>query len=199
MQSNLVFSLTLAPEGQQTLLTFSGFPNDFGIIYRISAVLYFHDLSIYRIHAETMADETVNDTFLIDAPFENVSILQKSLESDLQRLFTKEIAVLSYIAENESKMKTLRSRRTGDHNRRIEIGPCMDSNFTQIVIETQDKTGLILEVTQVLYLLYIDIASTDTQTENNDVRIKIRARRENGESLNDSIRERLQETLFKVI
>jgi predicted amino acid-binding ACT domain protein len=139
MLSNPIFSLQLTPEGQRTLLTFSGFHNDFGIIYRISAVLYFHDLSIYRIHAETIADETVSDTFLIDAPFENVSILQKDLESDLQRLFTKEIAVLSYIA------------------------------------------------------------SIDAQTEKNDVHIKIRARRDNGESLNDSIRDRLQETLFKVI
>lgn len=186
--------------GDKTELIFQEFPNDYGIIFRISAVLYFHDFTLDKVSVATDKSGNVHDRFLIDStPQKPDGKTIEKIRSDLVKLFKKEISALSYLAANPDKMKHLHGTRQRSQKPKVEMTPCRKENCSQITIEASDRPGLFVEITQLFYLLYIDIISIETEKKGDIVFIRIEAKRENDKPFDDFIKDRIIESLHKIL
>ena len=192
-----MFELTCVEKGSYYLLKLTLPENRKGIIYRVTAVLFAHGWDILEANFEILSGGTVKDIFLIRS-FRN-SIMDKLnlsiIESDLHKLFEKDLAVIDYL----ESFPDLPLLRPSERPPSIQIFNPSSIDSTVLDIRTTDRPGLLFEISQLLYLFDIDIVSVTAKSEDGKVRDSFLLRQDASNKLTDELMEKIKIGLQKLI
>ncbi|MDH4263051.1 MAG: hypothetical protein OEV78_08410 [Spirochaetia bacterium] len=158
------YDIKLKKEKNRYRLHFNTGKNRLGILYKISAALYVQNWNIIELNADTREDGVVEDSFLIEPIEEKLSYFQEhTLLSAIKKLLNSDISAMSYISKYPNKWKKIHD------SKRLETGKVAVSELSynrySLVIETEDRPGLIFEITQILYRFFFDIIHMESVTE----------------------------------
>ncbi|MCB1141054.1 MAG: hypothetical protein H7A24_02345 [Leptospiraceae bacterium] len=191
------FQLEADPKKDDYLLTLTLKKNMRGIIYKITAILFAHGWDIIEANFETDEDGNVKDLFHVRS-FKNEVLDEPSLEEirkDVEDLFFRDLLVIDYL--DRFPDLTLVSPTKISPVIRLFNPDSVDS--TVLDIRTIDRPGLLFEISQLLYLLDIDILSVTAKTEEKMVRDTFLLRREMTERLDENMMKKLNEGLEKIL
>lgn len=185
----------------ETEVIFKNNFNEKGIIYRITAVLFVNGWSIHSATAKTGDDGTVEDHFTItpvrSQTFDNK--MEKRVKEELLRLIKKEESVMQYLSHHPGKLEELYKFEKNTDKGSVEIYNSDDENVTVLQIESVDRPGLLFEISQLLYLLYIDILSFEAGATEDGVHDRFMIRREDGSLIDEIGRNRIKDALVKIL
>ncbi len=151
--------------GDEYILSLHISTNRMGILYAITAAMYVRGWNILKAQALTAEGEGILDTFIIeptDSIFTN-PLKTRRLMSDLKMLIRGEVAVPEYIEQNLPRKKTALTKKA-PRKRLIQINKSKDARYWEISVETDDRPGLLFDITRLLYLTYFDIVKLDSDT-----------------------------------
>jgi [protein-PII] uridylyltransferase len=191
------FELSYAPKGQEYILKLTVPENQKGIIYRVTAVLFAHGWDIKEAIFETIGDGLVKDIFIIQS-INGISLSSDGLaliREDLLGLFREDFSVIDYI----EKFPDLPLLRPSKNPPIVQIYNPTSSDSTVLDIKTQDRSGLLFEISQILYLFDIDILSVTARTEDGIVRDSFLLRRDISEKLTTDTMEKIKQTLVGIL
>ncbi|HBS05748.1 MAG TPA: hypothetical protein DEA96_12330 [Leptospiraceae bacterium] len=137
--------------------------NEVGVLFRLAAVLYCHNWSVMEAKISTPERTLISDEFLIRAGAAGQELDEGALKmmiDDLERLLFDGVSVLGYLTEHAREAP------------RPEIGYGEGQVFIrdldeEVVIEVrgQDKSGLLLALSQAFYLMDISIMEASIFTD----------------------------------
>jgi [protein-PII] uridylyltransferase len=188
--------IKMIKEKQGYRLNFKSVDNRIGILYKISAALYVQNWNIIELSAKTSEEGYIEDSFLIEPMEKRISyIMEYSLVSTIERLLKNDLTVMNYVSKYPKKWKNIHSesrKKTG----KLDVSETDEGLI--ISIETEDRPGLIFEITQILYRLYFDIKNMESDTVDDKAIDKLLVKRDPEKSSKyDS--QILKETLQKII
>ena len=162
------FELNCVEKGENYLLKLTMPENKKGIIYRVTAVLFAHGWDILEANFEIIGGGMVKDVFIIrnlnQNPMRDENLMR--IKDDLYSLFSEEISVIDYL----DQFPDLPLLKPSSSPPSIQIFNPISSDSTVLDIKTQDRPGLLFEISQILYLLDIDILSVTARTEDGIIR-----------------------------
>ncbi|MDH4200731.1 MAG: hypothetical protein OEV66_10165 [Spirochaetia bacterium] len=190
------YEVRLMKQKKGYLLLFKTNENRIGILYKISAALYVQNWNIIEMSATTSDDGIIEDTFLVEPMEKRLAyIMEYTLLRSIHTLLKGNSTVMGYISRYPGKLRGLDLSKK--QFRKLEVNVRTGNQF-ELMIETDDRPGLIFEITQILYRLYFDILKMESQTMGNKAVDKILVAREAGkESKYDS--QILAEALDKIV
>ena len=195
------FEIDIKNTGTSTELFFRKTANEKGIIYRLTAVLFVHGWNILKAEARTDDNNQITDYFLIEPGngqrFD--SRMEDTIRKDLTDLFSGEISVMHYLSNYPGKMEELYSYHTHQSQSFIEITDDEESNNCLLELNTVDRPGLLFEISQLLYLLYIDILAFEAGSNDSNVNDKFVIRREDAAIIDSAGKQRIREALSKIL
>ncbi|PJZ76184.1 hypothetical protein [Leptospira neocaledonica] len=192
--------LSCIPRGEAYALKVNISKNEIGIIYRVTAVLYVHGWNIEEAIAETSMDGYIQDIFIVKridgSPMTDEHL--NAIHADLHELFYGGMSVMNYLANHPEKMESLRIK--------VETAPEIFlfnseiSDSTVMDLRMEDRTGILFEISQILFLFGVDILSFKAVTDSGQVRDTFLLRLENGSKLDENLHfNRLKEALNAVL
>ncbi|MCB1179504.1 MAG: hypothetical protein KDK36_18125 [Leptospiraceae bacterium] len=178
-------------------LKLSHLENQVGIIYRATAVLFAYGWDILEANFEISENNLIEDIFLIrnNQNEEMTEISLKKIQTDLEELFFKDLKVIDYL-ERFPALTLTHPESTPPF---IKIYNPSTIDCTVLDIRTSDRPGLLFEISQLLYLLDIDIISVTAKTEDQMVRDSFLLRMNQTEMLDLKTMEKLEEGLAKIL
>jgi [protein-PII] uridylyltransferase len=157
------YDIRLKKEKKGYRLLFKTGINRIGILYKISAALYVQNWNIIEMNATTGEGGVVEDSFLIEPMEKRLPyILEYTLVSAIDKLLNSDLTVMSFVAKHPKKYRVLQGSKRKESGK-LAIKETGSDSF-MLLIETQDRPGLIFEITQVLYRLYFDIVKMESTT-----------------------------------
>jgi [protein-PII] uridylyltransferase len=191
------FELSYAPRKNDSILKLTVPENQKGIIYKMTAVLFAHGWDIKEAIFETMGEGLVKDLFIIQnrekKPLSPIEL--DRIQKDLLSLFKGDCSVIDYV-ENFPDLPLLKPSQTPPI---IQIYNPISSDSTVLDLKTQDRQGLLFEISQVLYVFDTDILSVTAKTENGIVRDTFLLRKDISETLDFEMREKIKNTLMNIL
>lgn len=194
-KNKMKLDLVCTNRGQDSILKLTLSENQTGIIYIVTAVLFAYGWDIKEANFEIL-DGMVKDIFIIrNTRGETMtdSSLQK-IKADLTELFFQDTTVIDYL-ERFSVVPARNSGRTPI----IHIFNPKSVDSTVLDIRTADRPGLLFEISQLLYLLDVDILSVVARTEEGNVRDSFLLRKNECERLDEETMEKIREGLFQFL
>ncbi|MCB1172083.1 MAG: ACT domain-containing protein [Leptospiraceae bacterium] len=160
----LEISLSAADEGYR--LQIESKINEIGLLFRLCAVLFRHNWYILQARIFSPDEHSICDEFLIRPQDEKHVIdnaLMRLMATDLESLLFDNVSVLEYLNENHREDKALLRESNRSHHQEVSI----DTSDNRVVIEirSQDRSGLLLEISQAFYLMNINILEAKIQTK----------------------------------
>ena len=169
--------------------------NEKGIIYRLSAVLLAHDCSVIHAKIKPLPGGDAEDTFLIKPPDEDKKRIEK-VWSDFEDLQSQRMATLDYLNQFPDKMRALEHNMFPSRKTRINIEPSTDNLKALLTVTTPDRLGVLLFITQTIYLMSLDIANLEARTEKSMAIDSFSIQTESGESIKPGILDKLKQLIF---
>lgn len=196
------YSLSIDRKDNKTIgLLFENPFNEKGIVFRITSVLYVHDYNICEARAETSPEGLVRDTFIIEstsgAKFTKKT--EKEIRQDLTALFSKETTPMQYLSMHPEKIEKLTSRASAPGGSTISFTEDNKDSVTIMHIDTEDRPGLLFEISQLLYMLYVDILSFEAGSHIGQAHDTFYLKKEDGSRLDDYTRKKVEESLKKIL
>ena len=130
------------------------------ILYRLAAVLYVHDWNIVHSDIST-ADNTVKDRFQVRPAGERRDVDDLKFErmmQDLELVLFERPSVVEFIRGRD---KAVDFKQSG----KCQVEFVLDSSRTRVMVNAQDRPGLLLCQAQVFSLLGLDIQQAVIHTE----------------------------------
>ncbi len=191
---NLHLSCSRREEDYILKLTLS--PNQTGIIYRVTAVLFAYGWDIKEANFETL-DGIVKDVFVIQntSGQEMTDLALQKIQSDLYELFFQDLAVIDYLERFSIPPAIKKDNKPAV----VHIFNPKTVDSTVLDIRTTDRPGLLFEISQLLYLLDVDIVSVVARTEDGNVRDTFLLRKNESEQLEDETMQKIKEGLLKFL
>ncbi len=168
-----------------------------GIVYRVTSVLFANDWNILGASIRSLENGQVEDEFLIQHSLGlelNEEEIQK-LKIEMQQLFREEISITSYII----KKGKLNPSSRGNKNSIIEFESIENLDCTRMKIQTDDRAGLLWDISRLLYLECIDILNVQAKTKGKQVDDIFEIKSEAGHLLDESMKERLIRNLKNIL
>jgi [protein-PII] uridylyltransferase len=197
MLENISFSISFIQKKDDYLLSINFSKNQLGIIYKITAILFAYGWDIIEANFETDSDGKVQDKFLVRSfrgEIMDEDFLEK-IKKDIHDLFYTELMVIDYLERFPNL--TLTKPTTIPPIIYIFNPPGIDS--TVLDIRTLDRPGLLFEISQLLYLLDIDILSVTASTEDSMVRDSFLLRKDSSDKLDERTMAKLKSGLEKIL
>lgn len=186
------FELTYETRGDNYLLKLIIPENSKGIIYRVTAVLFAHGWDILEANFEIIPNGKIHDLFYIrnlHGLVMNDDSL-KQIKRDLKELFEGGVAVSEYLERFElPPIPPPISQPT------IQVFNPEKSDSTVLDIRTQDRPGLLFEISQLLFLLDIDILSVTAQSDGGLIRDTFLLRQDSSRRLDTQTMDRIKNGL----
>jgi [protein-PII] uridylyltransferase len=191
---NLHLSCSRRAEDYILKLTLS--PNQTGIIYRVTAVLFAYGWDIKEANFETL-DGIVKDVFVIQntAGQEMTDLALQKIQSDLYELFFQDLAVIDYLERFSIPPAIKKDNKPPV----VHIFNPKTVDSTVLDVRTTDRPGLLFEISQLLYLLDVDIVSVVARTEDGNVRDTFLLRKNESEQLDEETMQKIKEGLLKFL
>jgi len=157
------YDVRLIKEQKSYRLLFQTGENKIGILYKIAAVLYVQNWNIREMNAMTREDGIIDDYFIIEPLEKRIPyILEYSLVSGIEKLLSSDLTVMRFLARFPKRLKALQKTHQKGASK-VEVDE-IENGVYVVSVETQDRPGLIFEITQALYRLYFDIGSMESTT-----------------------------------
>jgi [protein-PII] uridylyltransferase len=195
--NKIQLDLTCTPKGENYLLRLCLSENELGVIYRVTAVLFAYGWDILEANFGIDTTGQIEDLFLIhnfQGGKMGESELQK-IRSDLDELFFQDLLVVDYL----ERFPSLTLMRPSDQPPMIRIFNPSTTDSTILDIRTKDRPGLLFEISQLLYLLDIDIISVTAKSEDGIIRDSFLLRMNGAQRLKEDTIEKLQDGLQKIL
>jgi [protein-PII] uridylyltransferase len=191
---NLHLSCSRRAEDYILKLTLS--PNQTGIIYRVTAVLFAYGWDIKEANFETL-DGIVKDVFVIQntAGQEMTDLALQKIQSDLYELFFQDLAVIDYLERFSIPPAIKKDNKPPV----VHIFNPKTVDSTVLDVRTTDRSRLLFEISQLLYLLDVDIVSVVARTEDGNVRDTFLLRKNESEQLDEETMQKIKEGLLKFL
>ena len=106
---------------------------------------------------------------------------------------------MHYLSSYPKKLEELYSYHQKGHKPVIEIADAPEGDHTILRVNTVDRPGLLFEISQLLYLLYVDIISFEAAGEGDNAKDIFLIRREDGTAIDAMGKQRIMEALLKVL
>lgn len=192
--------ISCIPRGDAYALKVNISKNEIGIIYRVTAVLYVHGWNIEEAIAETSTDGYIQDIFIVRRLDEEGMKEEhlNAIHKDLKELFYGGISVMNYLARYPEKTETLRMKL--EETPEIFLFNSEISDSTVMDLRMRDRSGILFEISQILFLFGIDILSFKAVTDSGQVRDTFLLRLENGSKLDEVLHfQKLKNALLSVL
>ena len=191
------YDIRLEKDKKKYKLFFITGKNRIGILYKISAAMYVENWNIIEMNAFTNENGVVEDCFLIEPMVKRLPyIMEYTLLSTIDRLLKSDLTVVNYISKHSGKWKALQNRK--GHPAGVLIVKENTDDVYDIIMETEDRPGLIFEITQVLYRFYFDIKKMESVTIDGRAHDKIQVVRDSDKK-SKSDGKILREALDKIV
>lgn len=190
------FELSVHSYGGKYILKLSFQQNRKGIIYKVTAVLFAHGYDILEANIETV-DGQVRDIFVIKNIYGKPLTPSEfnQIKQEIYELFFGDILVIDYLNQFQ-----LPPREPSFYTPSVYIYNPEGSDATVLDIHTKDRPGLLFEISQLLYLLDIDILSVTATTERGGMaRDTFLIRIHETERLDKPTQEKLKEGLLSFL
>lgn len=197
LKKKIQLELICTPKGENYSLCLRFSENELGVIYRVTAVLFAYGWDILEANFGVDSEGRIEDIFLIRS-FKGEEMGETQLgriRSDLDSLFFQDVLVVDYLEKFPALILTHPSNKPP----RIKIFNPSTTDSTILDIQTTDRPGLLFEISQLLYLLDIDIISVTAKTDGGMIRDSFLLRVNETERLSDAAIQKLQEGLYKIL
>ena len=168
-----------------------------GIVYRVTSVLFANNWNILGASIRSLENGQIEDEFLIHHSGNlqlNETELEK-LKTEMQQLFREEISIASYMIK-KGKMANATQK---DPNAKIFFETVDNQDLTKLRIQTKDRSGLLCNISRMLYLECLDILSVQANTRGTDVDDLFEIKSESGHSLDENMQLRLVRNLKNIL
>ncbi len=134
--------------------------NEVGVLFRLCAVLYVYGCDIVHARLSSSENNVVRDEFRIRTEGTLGDDVIRRMIEDLEQLLFRGLSVLEYLTLKDASAPTVNNRDGS-----VEIGE--NDGHSVITVNTKDKQGLMLTLSQAFFLMDIDIfeASIETQRD----------------------------------
>jgi [protein-PII] uridylyltransferase len=194
--NKLIFDVSCTNRGQDSILKLTLSENQTGIIYKVTAVLFAYGWDIKEANFEIL-DGIIKDVFVIrNANQRSMCDFDlQNIKNDLNELFFQDITVIDYL----ERFPNLRMTTGSPTPPIVHVFNPKSVDSTVLDIRTTDRPGLLFEISQLLYILDVDILSVIARTDEGFVRDSFLLRKNECDRLDDETMEKVKEGLLKLL
>lgn len=147
------------------------FPNDAsGILYKVTTVLFGFGWDILSAYSRPNEDAQVEDIFIVTST-KHEALTKTACElilTAIRELISGETTPEDFIARYPEKVQQIRNARAARSDFVFE--PYPKQHCSRLVVERPDRPGVLMQITQVLYTLGLDIISFSAEAVVHGVR-----------------------------
>ncbi len=171
--------------------------DEIGIIYRVTSVLYANEWNILGANIRSLENGQIEDEFLIHHS-NGINLDDEELnklKSEMEQLFRDKISITSYMIKKGKKI----NNQKGNEPAKISFETVANKDLTKLRIQTKDRSGLLCDISRMLFLECMDILSLQAKTRGDEVDDTFEIKSEAGHSLDETMQARLTRNLQNVI
>lgn len=185
---------TMLPDGNFRLQFL--FPHDAsGILYKVTTVLFAYGWDILSAYSRPNEEAEVEDIFIVSsARHESLSRTTCDLIlAAVRELLTQETTAEQFIARFPERAQQIRNARAIRSDFVLE--PDARHHCTKLVVERPDRPGVLMQITQVLYALGLDIIAFSAEAVYQGVRDEFLIQHADGTQISEEDRKFLADLL----
>jgi len=160
---------TMLPDGNFKLQFL--FPQDAsGILYKVTTVLFAYGWDILSAYSRPNEDAEVEDVFIVTST-RHEALTKTACDQILaaiKELVAQETTAEEFISRFPEKTQQIKNARAIKSDFTLE--PDARHHCTKLVVERPDRPGVLMQITQVLYALGLDIIAFSAQAVYQGVR-----------------------------
>ncbi|MBX3722970.1 MAG: hypothetical protein KF713_14105 [Turneriella sp.] len=168
-QSGIRLMSTMLADGNYKLQFL--FPNDAsGILYKVTTVLFGFGWDILSAYSRPNEDAQVEDIFIVTST-KHEALTKTACElilTAIRELISGETTPEDFIGRYPEKVQQIRNARAARSDFVFE--PYPKQHCSRLVVERPDRPGVLMQITQVLYTLGLDIISFSAEAVVHGVR-----------------------------
>lgn len=172
------------------------FPTDAsGILYKVTTVLFAYGWDILSAYSRPNEDAEVEDIFIVTSTRHEAlskSACEKVL-ADVKSLIGGEMAPDDFIAQFPEKIQQIKNARTIKSDFVLEADA--KHHCSRLIVERPDRPGVLMQITQVLYTLNLDIINFSAEAVVQGVRDVFLINHADGTEISEKDRQFLSDLL----
>jgi len=165
------------------------FPHDAsGILYKVTTVLFAYGWDILSAYSRPNEDAEVEDIFIVSST-RHEALTKTACDTILdavQELIEKRVTPDEFIARYPEKVQQIKNARATKSDFLFE--PYPKQHCSRLVVERPDRPGVLMQLTQVLYALGLDIISFSAEAVIQGVRDEFLINHSDGTEISDKDR-----------
>ncbi len=197
MEKEEFLRLEFTKEGNNFRLQLLFATDERGIVYRVTSVLSANNWNILGATIRSLENGQIEDEFLIhnssETTLDEAELIK--LKNEMQQLFRDEISIASYMIKKGKKANPDK----GNINAKISFETVANQDLTKLRVQTKDRSGLLCDISRMLYLECIDILSVKANTRGGEVDDIFEIKSESGHSLEEEMQTRLVRNLKNIL
>jgi UTP:GlnB (protein PII) uridylyltransferase len=165
------------------------FPSDAsGILYKVTTVLYAHGWDILSAYSRPNEEAEVEDIFIVSSTRHEAltktacDVIVAAVRELIEELVTPD----EFIARFPEKLQQIKNARATRSDFVFE--PYSKQRCSRLVVERPDRPGVLMQLTQVLYALGLDIISFSAEAVVQGVRDEFLINHSDGTEINEKDR-----------
>lgn len=172
------------------------FPTDAsGILYRVTTVLFAYGWDILSAYSRPNEEAEVEDIFIVSST-RHEALTKTACEkilSDVKALMSGMTAPDEFIARFPEKQQQIKNARAIRSDFVLE--PDGKHRCSRLVVERPDRPGVLMQITQVLYALGLDIITFSAEAVVHGVKDQFLINHADGTEISDADRKFLSDLL----
>lgn len=172
------------------------FPNDAsGILYRVTTVLFAYGWDILSAYSRPNEDAEVEDIFIVASTKHEAlskTVCDKILTA-VKELISGEISPDTFISRFPEKVQQLKNARATKSDFVFE--PYPKQHCSRLIVERPDRPGVLMQITQVLFALGLDIIAFSAEAVVQGVRDEFLINHADGSEVSEKDRAFLSDLL----
>lgn len=185
---------TMLPDGSFKLQFI--FPQDAsGILYKVTTVLFAYGWDILSAYSRPNEDAEVEDIFIVTSTRHEAltKIACDAILAAAKELIAQETTAEEFIARFPEKIQQIRNARAVKSDFVFTADP--KHHCSKLVVERPDRPGVLMQITQVLYALGLDIISFSAEAVYQGVRDEFLIHHADGTEISETDRQFLSDLL----
>jgi UTP:GlnB (protein PII) uridylyltransferase len=192
--SGIRLTSTMLPDGNFKLQFL--FPQDTsGILYKVTTVLFAYGWDILSAYSRPNEEAEVEDIFIVSSTRHEAltKAVCDQILSAVKELVAQETTVEKFIARFPEKIQQIKNARAIKSDFVLE--PDARRHCTRLIVERPDRPGVLMQITQVLYALGLDIIAFSAEAVYQGVRDEFLVQHADGTEISEKDRVFLADLL----
>jgi UTP:GlnB (protein PII) uridylyltransferase len=192
--SGIRLTSTMLPDGNFKLQFL--FPQDAsGMLYKVTTVLFAYGWDILSAYSRPNEEAEVEDIFIVSSTRHEAltKAVCDQILSAVKELVAQETTVEKFIARFPEKIQQIKNARAIKSDFVLE--PDARRHCTRLIVERPDRPGVLMQITQVLYALGLDIIAFSAEAVYQGVRDEFLVQHADGTEISEKDRVFLADLL----